>query len=266
MATSNRASGARRLPTEMPSLAVFQRYIQRANELETTRFLSSAESWTWGLTLCMSDEDRLVSSTSNHGSISAVFDSTDAAIEGRHKVRLPDRDDLDAFLLRFRRFVAQGEMLFLPNVYNLAEKCLPSGFTSNALRHSRTRFERAMRENYPCRFRIAGRDFEPQECAVRLWIQGDVFHDNEEKRELLGIDKMPEVTRNLIIFQFIQFALNVTAEVLLVRGLLKRAIRHILGTQYLRAPTALDVVTMSHSPCTGPPAEQPKDLCGSHER
>jgi hypothetical protein len=82
-----------------------------------------------------------------------------------------------------------------------------------------------MRMNYPSDLQVGGKSLTPQKFAVDLWMQGHVFHDNEQKRKELGLDSVPESFRNAVIVQFTVFALNVTRQVLLVRKFLKRTFR-----------------------------------------
>jgi hypothetical protein len=223
---------------KMNDVGTFGLFIQRANEIETTRFWRSLPKANWGITMGLPPDARVVSVTDIYtpdskfpSSITAHFalpqrgDSVTDIVGSLLKIQLPDQDDLRSFLVVFRRFVAQKELLHLLRIYNTVEQCLPEGFTKDAFKKSKGRYKAACRQNYPSDFTIGDTKLKPEYAAVHLWMQGHVFHDEPEKIAELGLDAYEEPVRSAIIFQFVQFALNATREILLVRQLLKRVLK-----------------------------------------
>jgi hypothetical protein len=217
--------------------ALFRLFIDRANELENTRFFASLPNATWGITLGLPDGAKKSEATvvypkgQSTGFPSSVMIKFEMPTQDKTELaqmvqtQLPDKDDFMSFLVTFRKFVAQKELLHLGRIYKEIDRYLQDGFTKTASRQSLRRWRSALKENYPTTVYVHGRDLEPEAAAVRLWMQGHVFHEDPKKKEELGLDRMEQPLRDMVILQFVQFALNVTREILFVRDLLKRVCR-----------------------------------------
>lgn len=221
----------------MDNVSLFNLFIRRAEELEATRFWQSIPTADWGITMGLPVGTGIVSISAEHNapdrelptSVVARFalprQEQIANVFGSfYAVKFPDQDDLRSFLVIFRKFVAQKELLHLGGIYNRIDLAVPDGFTKEAFRASRKRWS-ICRKDGRSDFRVSGLNSNPEYAAVNLWMQGHVFHDVPEKMDELGLDKYDESVRKAIIFNCVKFAVNVTREIVLMRKLLKRVLR-----------------------------------------
>ena len=169
----------------MNPITLFQLFIERANELERTRFIRSLPDANWRISLDLPSGAKQAGTTVTYpeGSSSELpssiivkdevpkQDKSGMLAEIGIQTRLPDNDDLTSFLVTFRKFVAQGELLHLCRIYSKIDGCLPDGFTKRAFRQSRQRWRCVSEENCPTTVFVGGRVLAPEVSAVRLWIE-----------------------------------------------------------------------------------------------
>src|SRR3989442_14981429 len=90
----------------------------------------------------------------------------------------PDTEDFHSFLVVFRKFIMSGEPIFLPAIFNLLHECVTDPSLSERLKEAREAWKTVSRSGIA--FEINGKRLLPEETAV-LWIQGRIFHDDEEE-------------------------------------------------------------------------------------
>lgn len=95
----------------------------------------------------------------------------------------PDEEDLRSFLLTFRQFVSDSEPIFLPRVLGAAMRHTPKAKYGLGLKSARDAYLQALRQS-AIALELNQTEITP-ESALRLWINGWYFHNDEDKRALL---------------------------------------------------------------------------------
>ncbi len=107
----------------------------------------------------------------------------DIAQGTRFEIWEPDEQDLWAFLLPFRQFVAKGEPIYIEHIYNLADGSITSDYLRGQLRKSRGAWKDASKGK-GFRLVVDGEQLTPAD-VLDLWLNGVYFHSDPQKREKL---------------------------------------------------------------------------------
>jgi len=133
----------------------------------------------------------------------------------------PNEDLLRSYLMSFRKFVSQGEPLYVGTIHNLCQKHFTSDELKGHIRNCQQGWKRALEHN-GVRLVLEGKEISPEYLAD-LWINGHYFHED--------IRKAQELKRYLpapFIFarhEFIAFVLEATRVIGATRYAIKMALR-----------------------------------------
>lgn len=136
----------------------------------------------------------------------------------------PDETSLKAFLMTFRHFISQKEPIFINKVYNLCQKYLISDKLKEYLVKSRKVWKNSLKSTGIIMV-YNKRELTP-EFITDLWINGYYFHSDLKKLTILN--RILPHERMLIRFQFLNFLLDATRQVLYVDNIIKVALRENL--------------------------------------
>ncbi len=91
----------------------------------------------------------------------------------------PDRDLLTSYLLQFRKFISDGEPIFIGYIFGLCHEHLTNDEFKGAIRHCQQGWRNAVEEN-GVKLIFDGKQITP-EYLGDLWINGHYFHDDPDK-------------------------------------------------------------------------------------
>jgi len=135
--------------------------------------------------------------------------------------REPDETSLKAFLLTFRQFISEKEPIFMNKIYNLCQKHLTNDRMREYLVKSREVWKNTLKSTGILVF-YNKCELTP-EYITDLWINGYYFHSDPEKwitlKKILPHEKM------LVKFQFLNFLLDATTQVLYLDNIIRASIR-----------------------------------------
>lgn len=134
-------------------------------------------------------------------------------------LRQPNETLLRSLLLTLRKFVSEGEPVFLNRIYNVCEQHITNEEMRHLLRHAREKWKQAQKSG-GMKLVYNGRDLTPEHVAD-LWINGHYFHSEPEKlRELREI-----VVFGLDRVTFVTFVGDTLRQVLYVDNVVRHALR-----------------------------------------
>jgi hypothetical protein len=139
----------------------------------------------------------------------------------RVELRQPDEEELRSLLLTLRQFVSDTEPVFLYRIHNLCERHLTSDVLRGYLRQAREQWKRSMKESVGgMQLVFNGRDWSP-EFVADLYINGHYFHSDVDKAATL--ERLVPAERLLSRYQFLNFVLDTTTQVLYVSNVIRAA-------------------------------------------
>ena len=112
------------------------------------------------------------------------------------RVNEVDEEDLRAYLTGFRKFISEGEPVFLNHIYNLLDQRLTSPDLKQQLRESRAYWKEAFKGK-GMKVTFNERDLTP-EYVMDLLINGEIFHTDWQKRQTLRSIWPTELTRFMV--------------------------------------------------------------------
>ena len=133
----------------------------------------------------------------------------------RLAIHEPDEEDLRSFLLGFRQFVSDNEPVFFRKIANVLWIRLTGDEARQQLSAARSQFKESA-EHGPMKLITDSHSFTP-ETALDYWIDGDFFHNDRRKRQVLAhLDKtssilVRQIKLNLLVdtTRYITFLANV---------------------------------------------------------
>ncbi len=135
--------------------------------------------------------------------------------------REPDETSLRAFLITFRQFVLNNEPIFINKIYNLCHKYLISDKLKEYLIKSRKDWKEAQKSTGIILV-YNKRELNP-EFITDLWINGYYFHCDQKKLTILN--KILPHEKMLIKFQFLNFLLDATRQVLYMDNIINASLK-----------------------------------------
>lgn len=108
-------------------------------------------------------------------------DTAAGSLEVRHHE--PDEENLRSYLLAFRKCVSDKEPVFVNRIFNLAHRHITDDELVEFLAGARQAWKQSMREG-TMGFVVNDEQVTPEEF-MDLWINGEYFHDDPEKRARL---------------------------------------------------------------------------------
>jgi hypothetical protein len=131
----------------------------------------------------------------------------------------PDAEQLEAFLLTFRQFVAKGEPVFFQSVCNAARLCLTDDELRAHVDDAREQWKQALARG-GLKITFDDREWTP-EYVLDLWINGVYFHNDEEKRRTL--DGLIPEARTLARYAFLDLIVEGVRHIFYVAHLIQYA-------------------------------------------
>lgn len=133
----------------------------------------------------------------------------------------PDETSLRSFLLTFRQFVSEKEPVCVNRIFNLCHRHLISDKLKEYLIKSRRAWKNSLKGT-GIMLIYNKRELTP-EFITDLWINGYYFHSDPKKLTILN--KILPHERMLIRFQFLNFLLDATKQVLYVDNIINVALK-----------------------------------------
>lgn len=118
----------------------------------------------------------------------------------------PDEEDLRSYLLTFRRFISQGEAVYIDSIHNRCETDLTSGILRGYIRDCRRGWKENVLHN-GIKLTVNGSEINPAHIAD-LWINGHYFHDDQEKAAELRRYLPPAIL--FVRHEFLNFVVEAT--------------------------------------------------------
>jgi len=148
-----------------------------------------------------------------------------------------DEDTFRSFLLSLRRFISDGEPVFLSTIHNLLLRRLPEGEHHDLTKRSReihrtvlktgkmqlavlSKEEAAEFDKNPAAV-LKGTPVTP-EYIVKLWINAVYFHNDQQKRKEL--EELKRWAGGLPEFTFIDTVNVITNQIGITRGIIKEVL------------------------------------------
>jgi len=131
----------------------------------------------------------------------------------------PDKEQLAAFLLTFRQFMAKGEPVFLFSVFKVARLCLTDDELRGYLDDAREQWKQALVRG-GLKITFDDREITP-EYAMDLWINGVYFHSDQEKRRTL--ERLIPEAHALARFAFLDLIVEGVRHIFYVAELVQHA-------------------------------------------
>ncbi len=142
------------------------------------------------------------------------------------KLTEPDEEDLRSFLLTFRHFVSNDEPVFLNKIYNLLHTSLTSVELKGFLIESR-KLVKAAQKTAGLQLEYNGEVISPEKI-LNMWINGHYFHNDEELKKKL--DELIDSTVMLVRFNFLDFLIETSKQILNVRDVINETLEKNLLT------------------------------------
>lgn len=119
----------------------------------------------------------------------------------------PDRDLFASYLLDFRKFISEGEPIFIGYIFGLCHEHLTNDEFKGAIRHCQQGWRNAVEENGVTLI-VDGKQITPEHLAD-LWINGQYFHNDPAK-----LSELKRYVNKSFLFarhEFIAFIVTATA-------------------------------------------------------
>ncbi len=110
-----------------------------------------------------------------------------------------DEEDLRSFLLHFRKFFANKELVFVNHIFNICMKELQSDTLKDGLKEARRQWSEALKLG-PFELRLRDETWTP-EYITDLLINGYYFHDDPDKRKALNSIPAPAIPLTRHVFR-----------------------------------------------------------------
>ncbi len=137
-----------------------------------------------------------------------------------HEISEPDEEDLRSFLLTFRHFVSNDEPVFLNKIYNFLHLSLTDDVLKDNLVESRKHVKQCQK-TAGLQLDYNGEVISP-EAILNMWINGHYFHNDEDLKKKL--DELVDSTLMIVRYNFLDFLIEVSKEILYVRDVIETAI------------------------------------------
>ena len=142
----------------------------------------------------------------------------------RFESRESDEDNLRSFLVTFRQFISEKELVYLRRIYRLCHQHIRGDELREHLRHDREMWKQ-MHKACGVKLTLNGRDITP-EYVADLWVNGYYFHSDPDKRNALT--GLLSDAGLMVRFTFLNFLVEGTRQVLYVRNMIGIAQREAL--------------------------------------
>ena len=131
----------------------------------------------------------------------------------------PDEETLESVLPTLRKFCAEKELTFLPRVLNILYQKVPDQSFREFVNFIRKRYNQATNlQKYPeFIIQVGEKNYGPGEF-FNLWINGEVFHSDSEKRQ--EISKLKEVLGGIVYGFFVDAVIEISNVILTMLNLL----------------------------------------------
>ncbi len=132
-----------------------------------------------------------------------------------HEITEPDED-----------FVSNDEPVFLNKIYNLLHTSLTNEELKNFLIESR-KVVKAAQKTAGLQLEYNGEVISPEQI-LNMWINGHYFHNDEHLKKKL--DELVDSTVMIVRFNFLDFLIETSKQILNVRDVINEALRKNLLT------------------------------------
>ncbi len=137
----------------------------------------------------------------------------------------PDEDDLRSFLVTFRLFILKGEPVFLNRLYNLLIDNVSDKEVKDMLLRNRPRWHEIHRMGSIVLY-LQNEEMKPEKI-VDLFMSGDIFHIDLEKREVLK--SLNFFTEQLIKHHFLDYLFMATRHIYFIDSVSAKVLKeHLL--------------------------------------
>jgi len=136
----------------------------------------------------------------------------------QYETTWPDVDNLRSFLLTFRKFISDGEPIFLNHILNLCIKSVKDKTLKEDLIKGQKVWKQICKSPMGI---LKGESYSPKD-RVNLYLNGEFFHSDKKKRQILKSLK-PNLEM-LYRSEFIAFLVEATHIIFYVDNIIKIAI------------------------------------------
>ncbi len=154
-------------------------FLTRARQLEQTRLIRSKPNSSWKMHF---SEDGTMTITTEE----------------------PDEEDLRSYLMILRQFVLQKEPIHLGRIHNLLDRRITDDELRGYVTKARDGLKEAAR-GHGIHFQLNDETISPERVAD-LWINGEYFHNDPEKKQEL--DRLLPHPVLMMKHQFVTFVLD----------------------------------------------------------